>query len=752
VGAEKMIGAEERRAKLRQIFNKMPKYDNDLIEMMAVSCRTLEIVFSTDPDAHADPELFYRNAIGLLTNFENAEIVEIISGYKSSKYWNDLKDDQIELVEMAVREEMKKRQSGYRHTKSKEEKKEEKKEENPESEFNKDSLMELLRKTKPAGSGYERIEQVIKFVRENVIDREGKAAEIERFIMGAVCTHFGVLKAKDQKTIEKEFKEDLKNMGKRQKKNGNDDKRQSSNNEEYTIDEEFDGLYTRYDDEATGEVKIIPHTDEIANYIVKRLHVITFNDMMYSLDVNCGYYKESSKAIDSEAVRVLNGILHGKKGNNVINYKCAVLVYISQQSRVLEYPFRNTHRVIPVENGILSINYDTLEWYLITDPDYDKYVLNYGFPTTYYPKAPTEPVLKELAKYVRNPDVIIQCIAQIMAQTCTNQPFKKAYFCYGKKNYGKTFIMVDMIKDRFLTPDIVASLGLNRLSNDENNRFCQASFEGKVANIHDEMSFFNLNDANTFKAITGSYSIWIEQKCKMPYAGFSTAVHVFIANRLARFDDSVKDDDAFWCRVQPIEFNVTEFKRDTEASNRILTDEFMSGLLNLVLPVAIKMIKTGDLPIDTTWESAREEWSQSSEPAYRFIVENMERATSRHEYTAVMKHEFLKCVQIWCDRTISDSRSRPKSETDLANAIRIAGGSIDEQRPFYVKKWLNNNRVWKKKNKDEYEKDENGNLIQDEGEVLKRCYVIPWKWKNSEYANMVKPSTVTTEDSTLDAY
>ncbi|AKB35899.1 DNA primase/helicase, phage-associated [Methanosarcina siciliae C2J] len=512
-------------------------------------------------------------------------------------------------------------------------------------------------------------------------------------------------------------------------------------------------MYQRIDDPETGRITITPYCDRIAEYIIERMHVVSFKDMLYAYDPDLGYYRENSHMIEAEAIRVLNGILHDVKSGSVLECSHVVMKFVIHKNRAGTFPFINEHKVIPVKNGILKIDIITGSTTL-EENDPAKYRFNYVFPIEYNPDASTEPVITELSKYVDDYRHIIQMLAQTVAQTLTNQPFKKAYFLYGEKYYGKSFIGIDLFQKRFLSRDSVAKIPLYRLSNDSDNRFSLAGLEGKQANIKDELAFFNLRDANTFKEVTGTYEIWAEPKGKMPYAAWSTAVHVFISNRLARFDDSVKDDDAFWERVFPIEFATTRFERDTHAADRILTPEFMSGLLNLVLGMVIEMLQTGDLCFDYEWEDSREAWMQNSEPAYRFILENMERCVSDNTHTAILKKDLLRLIQRWYDENFSDPKYRPSTVNELVNVVKMCGGQIDERRSFYGKMYDSYGHVVYAKNPrtNEVIKDENGNPIPKEGYTQRHCFVLPWRWKpRNVYGNdpMIKQPYIDTEYTKL---
>ena len=228
------------------------------------------------------------------------------------------------------------------------------------------------------------------------------------------------------------------------------------------------------------------------------------------------------------------------------------------------------------------------------------------------------------------------------------------------------------------------------------------------------------------KRVTGSNKIWAEHKGKMPYTAKSTAVHVHVCNRPPKFDRRVKDDSAYWERWVIESFDKTRFETNPKKADEIFTEEFMSGLLNLVLEMVLDYLFDNKLQINQQWEEVREEWLKAGDPIYKFITENMDRNSKNDKPTAVIKDQFLKCVQKWYDSTYFDTKGRPNSVDDLTETIKICGGSLDSRRDFEVDEVGANHR-------------KTGNKIKKEI----RVYELPWTWKfESVYGRMVsKPTT-----------
>ena len=295
----------------------------------------------------------------------------------------------------------------------------------------------------------------------------------------------------------------------------------------------------------------------------------------------------------------------------------------------------------------------------LENPEPIKYKFNYILPVEYSEEAARDFIVGELDKYTDKPKAIIQLIAQILLQSMGYDPFKLAYLLYGPSNYGKSTLL-QMIKT-LIGKKMICGVGLNRMSNDGNDRFALVPLEGKLLNLKEEMPKFRMNDSNTFKEVIGSYDISVEPKHIDPYMAISTAAHAFAANSIPDFDSSVRDDDAFWKKWILIPFTKTCFAmNETYASTTLLTDENMSALLNEALDMIGNYIRTGELPHRShkgdEWKKVREEWLQAGNPLYKFITKNFEKG----EEIALIKDELLRVVNKWCDEeNILDPNAKP---------------------------------------------------------------------------------------------
>ncbi|KKG34927.1 DUF5906 domain-containing protein [Methanosarcina mazei] len=479
------------------------------------------------------------------------------------------------------------------------------------------------------------------------------------------------------------------------------------------IDPKYEGMYTVTLNTRTGELIVNPHIDEIANMTAENLNLISYHDCLFCY-IN-GFYENNKKAVEDRATKIINDIMKFKNSKGVSANLKDAMTTIRTINVVHEYPFRGGFNAINVKNGVVVFNEEGN--YHLENPDPVKYKFDYILPVQFKPDADSTKIITELEKYSDKHDAIIQILVQTVLQTMGYKPFKTGYLIYGPPDYAKTTIL-DIYR-YFIGKEKCSAIALGRMSSED--KFSLAPLEGKLMNIKDELSYFKLSDTNTYKDITGSYDIWVEPKHIDAYAAYSTAVHVFATNRTPMFDGRVKDDEAFWKRWVLIPCNKTRFPRDEKyVSKNILTEENMSGLLNVILKEVSDYIKGTPLKynsaIDDEWMNVREEWMQAGSPLYKFITENMVRGGE----TAIIKDELLEAVKEWCDENILYRKTKPETVNELNDTIKLCNGTIDERRYFY------------KKTVAEMSKKEVRRVNIDEDYFKaeeKHCYTLPWTWK-----------------------
>jgi phage/plasmid-associated DNA primase len=480
------------------------------------------------------------------------------------------------------------------------------------------------------------------------------------------------------------------------------------------IDPKYDGLYTMRFIKSSNQVRIDPHPDKIANLILKDINILTFKDTIFVY--RDGFYRSETETVVDKVTLTLNDICKGANSNNIDRKIKDVMAQIRTKSRINAYPFNDYKNALPVENGVIIFDFENQSCKLI-DHNPTKYRFNYKIPIK-YDSGVTNTIISDMLKdYTDTPDKLIQIPAQSFMQAMGHGPYKRAYLIYGKKNSGKTTFIELM--ECMIGQDGFCDVSLDKIS----QRFQIASLEGKLLNLHDDMGYFTLSDTGTFKTITGRRQHDIERKGIQSYTGTLNAVHVFTTNTPAKFDSRIKTDEAYWERWEFIIFG-NEYGMTGDFKEGIFISKNLTAFLNVVIAEMLKIGKNKKLSSETDLYDTREKWMLAGNPLYCMVNELMDpeildirtSGSKGSKGTAIIKEELLKILQYWCLDNKMDPRAIPDSLKDLSSLVDACGWEIDAQRMF----------------------DGKNSLI--------RCYIIPYKWKQTQRA--LKSNVMATEVKT----
>lgn len=467
------------------------------------------------------------------------------------------------------------------------------------------------------------------------------------------------------------------------------------------IDSKYEGMYTIHsNNKGDMRLRINPHPDKIADLIIHQNFIISYRDSLFIY--RDGFFRNEPETVEDKIVHILNEICKGDNSDNIIKKKADILTQIRTKTRVYIYPFNDYKNALPVENGIVTFDFEAGTCELI-DPDPEVYKFNYKIPVKFDRTVNNTVIYDVLKGYTDNSIELIQVPAQAFMQAMGHGPYKRAYLIYGEKNSGKT-TFIELL-EHLVGDDGFCDVSLDKLT----QRFQIASTEGKVFNMHDDMGYFTLSDTGMFKTLTGRRKHDIERKGIQPYTANLDGVHVFTTNMPAKFDERVKADEAFWERWSFITFN-KNYSMSGNFAAETFTTENMTAFLNTIIDEMFKIGKNGKLSTDVDLYETREKWMLAGNPLYKMVNELMEPEILTVETswqkgskgTAIIKEELLKILQLWCLENGIDHRAIPDSLKDLTSLVEACGWDVDGQRTFKG------------------------------SEERKRCYVIPYKWKHTD--------------------
>ncbi|WP_156153830.1 DUF5906 domain-containing protein [Methanosarcina sp. MTP4] len=464
---------------------------------------------------------------------------------------------------------------------------------------------------------------------------------------------------------------------------------------------EFDGLYELHRTKEGDVKKVVLYNEEIADKIRRELNTLAFKDQLYVYSE--GVYVEGEALVKAEIARTVKAIKAAKKGSNasVRGADAEIMYYIRYDAPHMKYPFNLHPDMIPVNNGIIRLNFETGLPELI--PFSPKWLFNYKIPTDFNPNASSKPIDNVLRSYVDEVDlkVLYQIPAQALLQVMGRGPYKKCYLLQGRKDAGKSSYLELLY--RTFGIENKSDVPLNELATGE-HKFKLARLVGKLHNIHDELPNFPLKETGTLKRLLGAYSHDVEVKGRQPFSAFITAVLVFACNTPPKItNNDVKRDEAFWDKWEYVLFPNSFEKRD-RFYEETFTPENLSGFLHNVIAAALRIGREGKLLKETDGPDVKDKWAKCSEPVYQFISKNMER--SRYP-TYFLKGDMLDILIKWGnDENLEDDI--PQSKEALSKILKICG--VTEAK-----------------------------LTGKDSGIQSPVYVFPYKWKeDSKYKADIK--------------
>lgn len=405
-------------------------------------------------------------------------------------------------------------------------------------------------------------------------------------------------------------------------------------------------------------------------HIIDKFSTISFGGVLWIY--RDGIYRQDSNDIRNEltsVLRTLNMQSQTHHYNEIIGMLLGSNVY-------QDPPFNRAIGYIPVKNGVVKLNYESgkIESLLPHSPEYK---FTFTLNVNYNYDAPTAPVTEIFSQWVDSEylPILAEIPALGIVQAQRNAIFKRQYLCQGETNSGKSSYMT--LLHRFFgdTTNTICSVSIQSITK---NRFSASRLDNKLINLYDDLESTELENYGEFKKITGIICQDIEEKGKPIRPGRIYCNHLFTCNSPPKLPDAAMNDAAFFGRWEFIPFP-NEFPIDPTWYDKTFTDEFMSGLLNLVLGKILTCYKTGTITKVTTADDVMSQWMLDTDPLFQFIDENTELdPKSRKEYI-YGKNELMEQLRIWYSTNNIDKRKQIADVDNLTKKI-MKYGFIPTQR------------------------------------------------------------------------
>lgn len=385
----------------------------------------------------------------------------------------------------------------------------------------------------------------------------------------------------------------------------------------------------------------------IADDLSEKYHTILFQDELFIYDPAECIYVKSTQQIEKE-VRAIAAEL--QYTGSISKALSETMKYVKYKHVEHFYPFNNASFMLPVQNGILKIEFSTGNVELL--PHDPKHLFTFKLPIIYDPAASSEPIQKILSSWVDQDDVelLYQIPAQAILQMMIDNSYKKNYIIHGEPHAGKSTYL--KLLELFFGRENFCHVSIHQIGKDQ---FCTGNLENKMLNIYDDLSDIPLENVGEFKNLTGATHHKIESKHIQAYEGRIYAVHVFACNKPPSVPQTILYDTAFWERFEIIKFPYF-FNVDPIFKDLTFTDNNLSGFMNQVVKHIIRIVRERKLLVNRSAEEVMARWNELSNPLVQFFAENLEPSSPPSKTYEFDKYKLYTAYKEFC----KDINANPK--------------------------------------------------------------------------------------------
>jgi putative DNA primase/helicase len=348
-----------------------------------------------------------------------------------------------------------------------------------------------------------------------------------------------------------------------------------------------------------------------------------------------------------------------------------VIGHIQRRTYVKREEFDSDIHIINLQNGLYNLK--TREFM----PHTHEYLSRVQLPLNYEPSAKCPNFLKFLRQVMPDHDDGRLLLEEFASCLWRSANLQLAYMHVGKGANGKSTlfkVMEVLFGKQNISHESIHNLAWNR--------FAAAELDGKLANIHADISNTEIAHTGILKQVISGDPITVEKKHKDPFALESYAKHFFSCNDLPQVYDS---SDAWFRRWIIIEWKeqFTGDKADKNIIETLTTEEELSGILNILLGITRKLIQKGKLSANKTTEQIRLEWQERADLVQAFINNNIQKDANNY----ITKEELYSRYVQWCNSHNYASKSQ-KSFSERVKQLL----PVEETTPKVAGKRV---RAWK---------------------------------------------------------
>ena len=407
--------------------------------------------------------------------------------------------------------------------------------------------------------------------------------------------------------------------------------------------------YTMNDEDPTKKKKKSVSVYGIAEQIMAEYNFITLEGTKAKdiLFYNNGIYHNFGEDVISKRSRKIAKVLNGEIAE--------IKGIIKDETGYYQHDsFDKDSHILNLKSGLLNLRTGNQE-------DHDpKYLSRIQIPIKYDSEAECPRFEKFLASSLEDDEKKIRTVKEMMALCLIkdNHLLEKAFMHTGKGSNGKSVLFA--ILYNLLGKGKTVST--NTIHSFEDSSFATSSLENKLANICADVGSKGIKETEELKKIIGGDPISCEPKFKDVYSFTPYSTMIFSANDIPTVNDQ---SDGFARRFELIEWTKSFYGKDRDHSvNDIQNNKSeLSGILNMLIPIAKELLEKKTLRFESTVEDAKIAWLRKSDSATRYIKEKTVSGSEYHEPVALIWSEYNKFAKENAMTPIQDREFNKKLET-----------------------------------------------------------------------------------------
>ncbi len=345
--------------------------------------------------------------------------------------------------------------------------------------------------------------------------------------------------------------------------------------------------------------------------------------------------------------------------------------HVRRRTYVKREQFDSEPYIINVKNGLINILNGGFREHDL------EYLSRVQLPVKYNPSAKCRNFLRFLKEVMQDHDDRRLILKEFASCLLRSSNFQLAYMHVGKGANGKSTqfkVMEALFGKQNISHESIHNLAWNR--------FAASMLDGKLANIHADISNNEISQTGILKQLVSGDAITVEKKHQHPFTLESYAKLFFSCNELPQVYDS---SDAWFRRWIIIEWKEQFMgdKADKNIVEKLTTEEELSGILNVLLGIARELIRKGRLSNSKTTEQIRLEWQERADLIQAFISKNIEKDAGSY----VTKEELYSRYVEWCNAHNYAAKSQKSFGERLKQLL-----ALEETTPKVAGKRV---RAWK---------------------------------------------------------